>query len=256
VEQDGDPALLLAPSEMKPMFEEHVMPRVRELAGGRLLLRRILKIASMSESDVDQALAPLYRTFTNPRTTILSAPGQVELHLTAEGASEAEALGRLEELAAGMRDLLPGRFFSEDDRELPEVVAAPHQRRAAGLAESCWQSAGPASPGAGQPLPGRGFVTSNRAKVEELGGGARPGQGAVSRRSRAMAAGARRWRVEIGVASRDRRTRPGTEQAGRPRVRGPGRSRGARVRRPLPGNHERIRYRPQAALRCWRGLPG
>ena len=47
----------------------------------------------MSESDVEQAVAPVYTTFTNPRTTILGAPGQVELHLTAEGASEAEAAG-------------------------------------------------------------------------------------------------------------------------------------------------------------------
>ena len=97
------------PSEMKPMFEEQVLPLLRErTAGGALLKTRVLKIASMSESDVDQAVAPLYKTFTNPRTTILSAPGQVELHLTADGASPAEVEDALEALASGIREPLAG----------------------------------------------------------------------------------------------------------------------------------------------------
>ena len=86
------------------MFEEQVLPVLRARAGGRALRTRMLKIASMAESDVEQAVAPVYKTFTNPRTTILGGPGQVELHLTAEGASDAEAEARIEALAAAIRE--------------------------------------------------------------------------------------------------------------------------------------------------------
>jgi nicotinamide-nucleotide amidase len=273
VEKDGKVLVLLPgpPVEMKPMFDEDVLPRVRERAGNRLLRRRILKIAAMSESDVDQALAPLYRTFQNPRTTILSAPGQVELHLTAEGASEAEAEGRLEELAAGMRALLPGRFYTEDERELPEVVGALLRERSLrlALAESCTGGLLGARltdvPGASLFFE-RSFVTySNRSKVEELGvdAGLLERQGAVSEEvAAAMAAGARRVAgVEIGVgitgiAGPDGATED--KPVGLVFVAQDGAA-GTRVRRALfPGNRERIRYQAtQAALEMLRrGLLG
>ena len=141
VESEGRILILLPgpPKEMQPMFEEQVLPVLLQRTQGRVLRRRILSIACMSESDVEQVLAPLYTTFQNPRTTILGAPGQVELHLTAEGATPEEAEAQIEKLASGMRELLPGRFFSEDGRELHEVVAdlLTERRLTVALAESC-----------------------------------------------------------------------------------------------------------------------
>lgn len=259
------------PVEMKPMFESQVLPVVRERAGNAPLRRRVLKIASMSESDVDQALAPLYRTYTNPRTTILSAPGQVELHLTAEGPTEDAAESRLEELAAGMRGLLPGRFFSEDGRELPEVVASLLRARDLhlALAESCTGGLLTARltdvPGASAFLE-RAFVTySNRAKAEELG--IEPAllerHGAVSEPvAAAMAAGARRKAgAEVGVGV----TGVAGPDGGTPEkpvglvfVALDGAA-GTRVRRALfPGDRERIRFQAtQSALEMLRrGLLG
>jgi nicotinamide-nucleotide amidase len=273
VEKDGKLLVLLPgpPVEMKPMFEEDVLPRLRERAGNRLLRRRILKIASMSESDVDATLAPLYRTFQNPRTTILSAPGQVELHLTAEAASEAEAEARLEELASGMRNLLPGRFFTEDDRELPEVVGTLLRERSLrlALAESCTGGLLAARltevPGASHFLE-RAFVTySNRSKLDELGVAEAllASHGAVSEEvAAAMAAGARQVagaEVSVGItgiAGPDGGT--AEKPVGLVFVATDGAA-GTRVRRALfPGNRERIRFQAtQAALEMVRrGLLG
>jgi nicotinamide-nucleotide amidase len=273
IEQSGKLLVLLPgpPVEMKPMFEEQVLPLVRVRAGAVILRRRILKIASMSESDVDQTLAPLYKTYTNPRTTILSSPGQVELHLTARGADEAEAERHLEELAAGMRALLPGRFFSEDGRELPEVVAALLRERSLrlALAESCTGGLLSARltdvPGASHFLE-RAFVSySNRSKVEELGVGAAllEGHGAVSEEvAAAMAAGARRAAAaEVGVGV----TGIAGPEGGTPEkpvglvyvaLEG---AAGTRVRRAIfPGGRERVRFQAtQAALEMLRrGLLG
>ncbi len=198
------------PGEMQPMVLEQVLPELRRRSGGALLRTRVLRIASMGESDVDAALAPVYKTFRNPRTTILSGAGQVELHLVAEGRSEAELEARLEELAAALRERLPGRIYSEDGRELPEVVAGLLRERGLrlALAESCTGGLAAARltsvPGASHFLE-RGFVTySNAAKSELLG--VAPGliaeHGAVSEPvARAMAEGAlQRAGVQVGAA--------------------------------------------------------
>src|SRR5262249_21953991 len=156
-------------------FEQQVLPLLREKAGGRALRMRILKIAAMGESDVEQIVAPIYKTFTNPRTTILGGPGQVELHLTGEGASADEAEARVEALASPLRDAMGGRIYSEDGRDLPEVVGAllEERRLTLAIAESCTGGLLAARvterPGASAYLD-RGWVTySNRAKVEDLG---------------------------------------------------------------------------------------
>lgn len=189
------------PSEMLPMFEEQVAPILAARVAGRVLRTRILKIASMSESDVEQVVAPVYRTFTNPRTTILGAPGQVELHLTAEGGSDAEAAAFIEALASRFRAALPGRIFSEDGRELHEVVADILVERGLRLtlAESCTGGLLAARltevPGSSRFLES-GYVSyANTAKVRQLGidPASLAGMGAVSGEvAQAMADGARR----------------------------------------------------------------
>lgn len=261
----GGPLLFLLPGppgEMQPMFDEQVLPLLRERAGGLVLRTRVLKIASMGESDVEQVVAPLYKTFTNPRTTILGGAGQTELHLTAEGASLEEAEARLEELAAGIRGLLPGRVYGEDGRELPEVVAELLRERGLtlALAESCTggllASRLTSVPGASEFLE-RGYVTySNQAKVELLGVDPTliEAHGAVSEEvARAMAEGARRaagtdLAVAItGIAG------PGGETPGKPvglvflALAG---TLGDRLRRvQFPGDRERVRRQAaQAAL--------
>jgi nicotinamide-nucleotide amidase len=198
------------PGEMQPMFDAQVLPVLRERAGGRVLRTRVLRIASMGESDVEQVVAPLYKRYENPRTTILGGAGQTELHLTSEAGSEVEAEARLEELAAGLRALLPGRIYSEDGRELAEVVSAllRERRLSLSLAESCTGGLVAVRltsvPGASEFLD-RGYVTySNQAKVDLLGVDPRliEAHGAVSEEvARAMAEGARRAaRTDLAVA--------------------------------------------------------
>jgi nicotinamide-nucleotide amidase len=202
VESGGRLLVLLPgpPREMTALFERQVAPRLREHAGGRVLLTRVLRIASMSESDVEQLVAPIYKGCANPRTTILGAPGQVELHLTAQGPDASFAEQRLEELASALRERLAGRVFSESGEELQEVVARllRERRLTLAVAESCTGGLLATRltdvPGSSAYLD-RGFVTySNRAKLEELGVDRQllETHGAVSEPvARAMAAGAR-----------------------------------------------------------------
>jgi len=212
IEVNGRLLVLLPgpPVEMEPMFENHVFPEIRTRASGRVLKTRVVRIAGMGESDVDAAVAPVYRTFTNPRTTILSAPGQVELHLTAEGASVEDAEVALEKLSVLLRQRLGTLIYSEDGRELHEVVAALLVERGLRLAlsESCTGGLLAARltevPGASAFLD-RGFVSySDRSKIDVLGVDPEliQREGAVSEASaRAMAQGALRSAgVDVAVA--------------------------------------------------------
>jgi nicotinamide-nucleotide amidase len=276
LEHDGRLLVLLPgpPGEMKPMFEEQVLPLVRARAGAtRIVRRRVLRIAAMGESDVDQVAAPVYGAFSDPRTTILGAAGQVELHLVSEAESAAVAEGRIEALARALREALPGRIYSEDGRELPEVVVGLLRERGhrIALAESCTggllTSRLAGVPGVSAVLD-RAFVTyANQAKTDELG--VPPdlisARGAVSEEvAAAMAAGARRGAgAEVGVgitgiAGPDGGT--SDKPVGLVFVATDGAA-GTRVRRThLPGGRERVRHQAtQVALEMLRrgllGLP-
>jgi nicotinamide-nucleotide amidase len=274
LEHDGRLLVLLPgpPGEMKPMFDEQVLPALRERAGaGRVVRRRVLKLAAMPESEVDQLAAPVYSRHENPRTTILGAAGQVELHLVAHGSGEAQAEERIESLAAELRGALPERIFSEDGRELPQVIVdlLRARRLTVALAESCTGGLLSArlteAPGASRVL-GRAFVTyANDAKTELLG--VDPAllerQGAVSGEvAAAMAAGARRAaRADVGVAITGVAGPDGgsaEKPVGLVYVAVDGAA-GSRVRRNLfPGGRERVRYQAtQVALEMLRrGLLG
>jgi nicotinamide-nucleotide amidase len=199
-------------------------------------------------------------------TTILSNPGQVELHLTAEGRSMQECDACIEELVRGMRERLPGRIYSEDGRDLPPVVAGlmREKKLRLALAESCTGGLVAARltevAGASEFFE-RGYVTySNRAKMDLLGvdAGLLERVGAVSEEvARAMAEGARRAAgVDValsitGIAG------PGGETPDKPvglvyiAMTG---ALGDRVRKAhFPGERERVRHQAsQAALEMLR----
>jgi nicotinamide-nucleotide amidase len=258
------------PSEMQPMFEGQALPWLRTHAGGRVVVTRVLKMAGMSESDVEQAVAPIYTRYQNPRTTILSSPGYVELHFIGEG-EEAEARRGVEALSAQVEERLGRAVFSKDGRDLPEVVASLLRERGLtlSLAESC--TGGLASArlteiaGASTFLE-RAFVTySNRSKSEELGVPAEliERHGAVSEEvAREMARGVRRVAgtdiggAITGIAGPDGGT--AEKPVGLVYLALVGAA-GDSVRRVhLPGSRDRVRYQASQTLldMIRRGLTG
>ncbi len=131
------------PRELKPMWDTHVAPRVAALAGPGRLRRRVLKTVGKGESQVDEVAAPIYGRWValDPpiTTSILASPGQVELHLSAQGIDEV-VLDRVLDAAIGeLREALGTPVFSVDGRELEEVVGALLDARGAtvAVAESC-----------------------------------------------------------------------------------------------------------------------
>jgi len=127
------------PHELKAMFEEHCLPRLRHLAPKQAFASKVLKVVGLTESEVEELIGPIYREISNPETTVLAAPGQIEIHVRATGSDTAEALRRSEALAGRLESVLGEVVFSSGPENLEQVVGLYLMMRGATLAvaESC-----------------------------------------------------------------------------------------------------------------------
>ncbi|MCL4840407.1 MAG: competence/damage-inducible protein A [Bryobacteraceae bacterium] len=127
------------PGEMKPLFLTQVLPRLQALLPPRVLRTRFFRVAGMGESDVDQLIAPAYKPYENPVTTILAAAGDIQIHLRSFCATEAEAEARVAELGAKIEALLGDRIYSRNGDPLETALGVLLRERKATLAvaESC-----------------------------------------------------------------------------------------------------------------------
>jgi nicotinamide-nucleotide amidase len=141
VEQSGAVAMLLPgpPHELKAMFERQCLPRLLQIVPKLAIRTLFLRVAGMSESDLDQLIAPVYTKYTNPATTILAAAGDIQIHLRARCATQAEADALLAEVGGPIEQLLGDRLYSRNGEPLEAVVGSMLRERGAtvSVAESC-----------------------------------------------------------------------------------------------------------------------
>ncbi len=144
--EKGSTALVLLPGpprEMKPMLEAVIALRLAPGSHGRGLFRRVLKITGRAESDVDAQAQPVYGRWTTQAvpisTTILAVLGQIELHLTVQAASQAEADIVLAAAVQELQAALGTSVYSVDGRALEAVVGDLLRERklTVAIAESC-----------------------------------------------------------------------------------------------------------------------
>ncbi len=110
------------PREMRPMFQNHVAERLAGRAGNIRVVRRMLRVAGMGESAVDEKIAPVYTQYDNPVTTILFNQSEIEVHFTARGRTEAEANALLDRLSAQVEERLGNAVFSFAGETMEQVV--------------------------------------------------------------------------------------------------------------------------------------
>ena len=203
LEESGGVVMLLPgpPHELKAMFERQCLPRLARMVPKTAIRTIFFRVTGMAESDLDQLIAPVYKKYENPTTTILAANGDLQIHLRARCATEIEADSLLAEVAGPIELLLGDRLYSRTGAPL-EAVAGDLLRQhhaTVSVAESC--TGGmlgerfTSIPGSSEYFSG-GFITySNRMKIELLGVPPETLEkfGAVSKETaEAMAIGARR----------------------------------------------------------------
>ncbi len=141
IEHNGRIVILLPgpPAELQPMFVRDCLPRLERLVPRQVIRTRIYRVAGMPESDLDQLISPVYRKYANPSTTVLAAPGDIQIHLRARCETPEEADRLLAELGGQIEALLGERIYSRNGEPLEVVVGRRLRERGATLsvAESC-----------------------------------------------------------------------------------------------------------------------
>lgn len=127
------------PRELKAIFEGAVEPRLARNASAVRLHHLEMRVSGLPESDLDQRIAPIYKTYAGVETTVLASLGEIEIHFRMWSADAAEAERTLAELERHVALALGEFVVSTGGETLEQVVgrllAAHHATLAA--AESC-----------------------------------------------------------------------------------------------------------------------
>lgn len=140
VEDNGHIIALMpgVPAEMRKMFEEQIFPELSRRFGSAGRHHRVLRIAAMGESAVEERVRGVYARWPGYDFTILASVGEVQLHLTA-GGEITEARETLDSQTRDFEKALPGGIFGADGETLESVVGSLLRRtgKTVAVAESC-----------------------------------------------------------------------------------------------------------------------
>jgi nicotinamide-nucleotide amidase len=140
--EDRERIVLLLPGpphELKSLFDEQCMERLRAKLPPLFIATRELKIAMMGESLCDARVAPIYGRYTDVQTTILAGAGEIQLHLKTRSDSLEHAQQRVDELVDKIEEELGDFVISDNGDSLEQIVSYYLQMRNAtvAVAESC-----------------------------------------------------------------------------------------------------------------------
>ena len=127
------------PHELKALFEEQCLSRLRAKLPPQFIATRELKITGLGESQCDARVAPIYKTHAGVHTTILAGAGEIQLHLKSRAFSMDDAQARVDRLVEQIEEELGDCVFSDNGDSLEQIVGYYLQMRNATLAvaESC-----------------------------------------------------------------------------------------------------------------------
>lgn len=191
------------PSELKPMVENQVLPRLKRFGEVRVL-RSVIRITGAGESMVEDLVRPVYKSLpANLELITLASPADIQIRLEMPVSGDRPEADEkvFNRIKARIVRLLGPLVYSTEGQPLEQVIG--EKLRAAGLSLACAEScSGGLLANRITNIPGssdyflEGIVTySNRSKTLELGVPEEliAGKGAVSEEvARAMAEGLRR----------------------------------------------------------------
>jgi len=140
--QDGKVVIVLPgpPGEFVPMVDERVAPYLRERVGqgSGLIKSRVLRIAGLGESSVEDRVKHLLRS-ENPTVAPLASVGEVHLRVTAKAASAEQADAMLDDMDRKLVAELGEAVFGRDEETLEQVVVTSliDRQLTLAIAESC-----------------------------------------------------------------------------------------------------------------------
>ncbi len=139
IEKDGKIAVILPgpPFEMKPMFEESVVPFLRQFSD-RIILSHNVRTFGIGESAMSEKVGHLLDN-ANPSVAPYAKSGEAMLRITAEAADEKEAEKLIEPVLGEIKSLLGEYIYGVDVESIEEatVKLLKEKRLTVAFAESC-----------------------------------------------------------------------------------------------------------------------
>lgn len=177
IEHDGKIVVLLPgpPLELTPMFENECVSRLKQKLPAVWIRSRFYRVTGMTESDLDTLIAPVYRKYENPATTVLASAGDIQVHLRARYTTPEEAERMLEEVGDPIERLLGDRLYSRNGDSLEAVIGKLLREREATVAVAESLTGGmvgqriTAAPGSSDCFVGGFLVYTNSLKQKLLG---------------------------------------------------------------------------------------
>jgi len=155
------------PFEMKWLVENEVIPYLREKFGlTQMIHYRILKVADLGESAVDDRIGHLIAESANPTVGVLAHPGQVDVRIAARAKSIDEANGLIDVVDTEVRELLGDHIFGVDDETIESVIGKLVAESKATVA-TCEDLSGGAVAAAIQEAAGPAFLESAIANTND-----------------------------------------------------------------------------------------
>jgi len=176
VEQSGKIVIMMPgpPSEMRPMFINHISPYLQRKTGG-MIHSKSLHIFGMGESQVEDTLHELMTTLTNPTVAPYAKQGEVQVRISAKAQSEQEALLLIDPVAEQVRQILGSVVYGVDVGGMQNalVQTLSEKKLIAAAAESCTGGLVSAAitdvPGASAVFAGGVCTYTNALKTKLLG---------------------------------------------------------------------------------------
>jgi len=111
------------PDEMQLMWEESILPRLRQKATGTTIVSKIIKTFGLAEAKIDELLTP-FLSLSNPTLATYIKPDGIYLRITAKAQEAPEAERMIAQREADIRDILAPYIWGADEDTLDSVVGA------------------------------------------------------------------------------------------------------------------------------------
>lgn len=111
------------PKELKPMFDEHVIPYLRRRVKDRGIIQsRILRFFHIGESQLVHQIDDILETQTNPTIAPLASDNEVTLRLTVKGTDEVENNQLLDEVEEKILERVGTYFYGYGETNIVEQL--------------------------------------------------------------------------------------------------------------------------------------
>ncbi|MGH4122777.1 MAG: competence/damage-inducible protein A [Clostridium sp.] len=176
IEENGKIVALLPgpPREMKPMFEEAVVPYLEKFQQG-VLVSKVLRVIGVGESSAEEMIEDILDNQTNPTVAPYAKDGEMLFRITAKANTQERGIKLIEPMENAIRSRLGNNIYGEGDITLENVLGEMliNKKLTIATAESCTGGMVAAKlvnyPGISSVFIDGVVTYSNEAKINRLG---------------------------------------------------------------------------------------